>query len=563
MGFQYKDKNKQEEGGWQWTSYSDLFTALSVVFLMMYVVSAMRTGTSGLQKSQAVQKMAKEVEDLREQLRVYNTLKEDYLSKNASEAEADQYAQLMDKLKLLQEENSDEAKKLRAQAQENEQKEQALNKYQQMIRNIINANMVSKGRLKKKDEIISEKQEIITQKDLSLEEQLTDIRQLERTVQDKQKAIQLGQAKIAQVEGNLQEKMQELQKAFATHKLTKQKYNQQIAQLKTKSKEQIEALENQNQQASQELQKMNSQLLDVQSQLVTTQGTLDKEKQRSANLVKDLENSEKSAKAEMDRLNQEFKVKTALATAKLKADLEKQKLSAAEEAKRQAQFQEKLAKEKAELDQKISALNGKMGETQNELKKAQEALAARKTLAKQISDNFKHAGISAEVDGGTGDVYISFDKQYFDTGKADLKPQMVETLKKMIPVYSKSLFQDPKVAKKITSVEIVGFASPTYKGKFVDPESLNPEDRKAVEFNLDLSFQRAKSIFNQIFDTNKMQYANQKDLLPLVKVTGRSFLADGAQGRGLASGISEKDYCSRFECQKSQRVIIKFNMENK
>ena len=119
------------------------------------------------------------------------------------------------------------------------------------------------------------------------------------------------------------------------------------------------------------------------------------------------------------------------------------------------------------------------------------------------------------------------------------------------------------MAKKIKNIEIVGFASPTYQGKYVNPKSLDSRNRKAVDYNLDLSYYRARSIFKYIFDKDKMQYENQKRLLPLVKVTGRSFLAEKSTDRDLSSegDLSSKDFCSLHDCKKAQRVIIKFNLE--
>ena len=91
---------------------------------------------------------------------------------------------------------------------------------------------------------------------------------------------------------------------------------------------------------------------------------------------------------------------------------------------------------------------------------------------------------------------------------------------------------------------------------------MNENDRAAVNYNLDLSYKRAKSIFSYIFDKKNTKYDYQKDLLPLVKVTGRSFLAEGVKGRDIASGLNIKDYCAKYECEKSQKVIIRFNMKD-
>ena len=111
-------------------------------------------------------------------------------------------------------------------------------------------------------------------------------------------------------------------------------------------------------------------------------------------------------------------------------------------------------------------------------------------------------------------------------------------------------------------MEIIGFSSPTYKGRYVDPQSLQDQDRAAVSYNLDLSYNRAKSIFSYMFDKKSMTYQHQKDLLPLVKVTGRSFLAEEVKGRDIASGLAIKDYCAKYNCEKSQKVIIRFNLKD-
>ena len=168
----------------------------------------------------------------------------------------------------------------------------------------------------------------------------------------------------------------------------------------------------------------------------------------------------------------------------------------------------------------------------------------------------------ADVNPKTGDVVLSFGDEYFESSKYDLKPKMRDMLKKFMPIYSDSLLKDQLIAQKIESVEVIGFASPTYQGKYVDPQSLANGDRAAVNYNLDLSYNRAREIFRYIFDQDKLTYKYQKKLLPLVKVTGRSFLAEGVQGRGLEAGLNNADYCKKYNCKKEQKVIIKFNLND-
>ena len=214
-----------------------------------------------------------------------------------------------------------------------------------------------------------------------------------------------------------------------------------------------------------------------------------------------------------------------------------------------------------ELEGKVGALGAQLGATQGELARAQENLNAKKKLSAAIAANFASKGIKAEVDQRSGDVMLAFGDQYFDTGRAELKPKMRSILEKAVPAYSASLFEDPKIAAKIQSVEIVGFASPTYKGKFINPKSLDPADRQAVNFNLDLSYNRARSIFDYVFNKNKMAFKHQQQLLPLVKVTGRSFLSN-EDDRKPAAASSAEDFCRKNDCAKLQRVIIKFSLKD-
>ena len=561
MAFNYKKSEKQSENGMQWTSYSDLFMCLSVVFLLMYVVASVRTGSNEIVNKVESKRLEKENEDLKEQLRVYNTLKDDYLEKGASEEETESYQKLMSKLNLLQEENGEEAKKLREQANDNDQKKRALNKYQQMIRNIIDSNMLSQARIQSREKVIKEKDVVIQEKQTNLEEQLTDIRKLEREVSDRKVEISKSKSTIAQIESSLQKKTAQLQNSFKRQKISKAAMAKQIKKIQNESQSQIAELQQKTKASEAEVTRASAQLAQVSTDLQSAQSTIEQQRAKQAKLLSDLKDAGTKAQQEIDRLAGEFDVKRRLDQQRFQNALNKERLSKAEMGKRQKAFADKMAADKANHSRQLASLQQEKGQVEGQLAQAREQLLAKKKLAEKISKNFAASGIDAEVNQETGDVVISFGKQYFDTGRADLKPAMIQKIEKAMPVYSKSLFEDPKVASKISSVEIIGFASPTYKGKYIDPKSLDPSDRAAVEFNLDLSFQRAKSIFTHIFDTQKMQYPDQKRLLPLVKVTGRSFLAEGAEGRGLASGLGMGEYCKKFDCEKSQKVIIKFNVE--
>jgi len=235
-----------------------------------------------------------------------------------------------------------------------------------------------------------------------------------------------------------------------------------------------------------------------------------------------------------------------------------EKLRVAEEnlaLKAQALEEERLAKENLtkEYGSEKERLSGEIARLSKD----------REDLAKQLQEAFDRAGVqAAEVDKKTGDVVIHFDDQYFGTGKSILRPGMKNILKELLPVYAESLMNNQESAGKLSGIEIIGFASPTFNNRYVDPESLSPEDQEAIKFNLDLSFARARSVFSYAFDSSRFSFNYQKDLLPLVKVSGRSFLAADTSSENRApAGMDADEYCSLYDCKKSQRVEIKFHLK--
>ncbi|MCB0356505.1 MAG: hypothetical protein KDD40_05830, partial [Bdellovibrionales bacterium] len=177
MSFDYdKIKEKQENQSY-WATSSDLFMVLALVFLLLYVVAGLKTSTYSIQKNKEYKRVMELNADLKEQLKVYNTVQQDYLEKQASSEDVKVYKNLMDKLELLQEDAKKEKESLQAQAQENAQKEQALNKYQQLIRNIINSNMLAKTTIQRRDQQIAEVKTESEQKIAELETKYKDVAQ--------------------------------------------------------------------------------------------------------------------------------------------------------------------------------------------------------------------------------------------------------------------------------------------------------------------------------------------------------------------------------------------------
>jgi outer membrane protein OmpA-like peptidoglycan-associated protein len=554
MGF---DHNRQKGHGTQdsmWTSYSDLFLGLSIIFLLLYVTASLKQGTDGIRQQILNQKLSKEADDLRQQIKVYETLKQDYLKQQASASEQGSYEELMDKLSLLQDQAKDEKNKLIDQAKENEKKGMALNKYQQMIRNIINSNLIAKARIKSRDTLIDTRDEEITEK-------TGEISELEETVAQKQVEVKAGVQKIEAMKSQLATRINQLRNSYKAHSMSKEKFEQQQATIKREADARIGALRAVQARTKEELEQATQELVETSSKLNTAEGNVAKLGQEKERLAGELATVDARHQDDLNKIKGDFENQRGKDRSAFDAQLTKEKLSGAQRAAREAQFKADAERKAGELAGKIADLDKKYRDSQGALAKATENLNARKRIAEQIKNNFAKQGVRAEVDGGTGDVMLSFGDQYFESGQAQLKPKMRQILEQAMPAYSSSLFENDKIASKIQSVEIVGFASPTYKGKFVDPKSLDIENRQAVNYNLDLSYNRARSIFNYVFDKEKMKFKHQERLLPLVKVTGRSFLANDKVRDPAAAGGTES-FCRVNDCSKLQRVIIKFTLKD-
>jgi chromosome segregation ATPase len=656
MSFDYEKLKKKQETGEQWASYSDLFMVLSVVFLLLYVVASLRTGTHTLQQQMQNQALAEKAQDLENQIKAYNNLKENYLDKSASDKEQQVYEQLMDKLTLLEDENKEEASALRKKAMENEKKEMALNQYQQIIRNIINSNVLSKSKIKRRDrriasaevtiadqqETIQIKDDTILERDGIIEEKETQISNLDKEVElkksiiakknnviaEKQRilktkqveivklnrdiAVKKGQIKtnkkkISKINRNLAKQIKSLKREQKRRKISKKNFLKKMAKIKAKSKKEINWLNRKNKKikgklyqvnkavstanvqlkkanktiVSQKSQKekldrelnsvqsqkaaLDAELTKVQSEVVATKAELEKTKSTFQQQVASLEGQKSTLEQQRNKLqNQKNLLKSQKKELKqINSKLAKVNTKLDKDKKQLTKVSKKLEKEKVKLAEEKTQLKTEKKQLSKDLKKAQEIINAKKSLAKQISKNFKKAGIEASVDPGTGEVVLAFGNSYFDNGKAHLKGSMKSTLNKFMPIYAESIFKDPKIASKIKSVDIIGFSSPTYAGRYVNPNSLAGKDKQAIEYNTNLSIERAKSVFKHIIDTDKLKYQRQNQITPLLKVSGRSYFSGALKGRAPAKEMSKKEFCSLYDCKKEQRVIIRFELDHR
>jgi chromosome segregation ATPase len=549
MAFNY-EKNKQSHSGDSfWTSYSDLFLGLSCIFLLLYVTSSLRTGTDAIQAQAETQKLTMKVEELNRQLEAYESIKKDYME-TAPKDEQQEYKELMDKLVLLQDEAKSERDRLAQESNENQKKAVALNKYQQMIRNIMNANKVGKSRIATRDDIIVDK-------NTEIDKQKQELAGLESDVATKQKQLADSQAKIDEAGAALAAKKKQLRHALESNKITKSVYKKQVKTIEEQNATKLAQLGNEMSRYNQQLSSAHEKLTQLNQALASTQNQLEK---TGAELNAKAGEAD-ALKSQIAGLKSGFEKDRANERVAFENKLKKEKLNGAERARREAAFRAAAEKKASEVAGKLAGLQGKLKDTEGALSKAKEEIDARKAIAAEIKNSFARAGVKADVDMGTGEVILDFGDAYFDNGSANLSGQMKTVLQKAMPAYGRSLFSDPKLAGKIGSVEIIGFASPTFQGRFIDPNSTAPADREALKYNMDLSYRRANAIFQYVLDGKTPDFDHQHDLLALMKVSGRSFLETmKVQSRNVANAA---DFCKLNDCKKAQRVIIRFSMDGK
>lgn len=564
-----KLQKKQEQGDSFWTSYADLATVQSVLFLLLYSAATLRTTSISLSQKMVTLEKQQEIEALEQQIKAYEVLKEDYLTKGASAQEKEMYEKVLTQMQLLEEKARREKEDQLAKATANAEKEKGLNQYQSIIKNIINANVLAQSKLKKRDDIIAKKTKSISE--------------LKKNIREREQLIDANNREISQINKKLHKSIEEVKYAYRSKANSKRKAEQEIARLKADSVRQIHTLQSKNREASQQLDEAKNMIVAKTQLLKQKENEVSKLAEEKSKILGDLERKEHTYQRSMADLEATHRAVLARERKVFEDGLKKEKLTSAAQLERERQYRTKVEQEKAAFNSKMGELTSQLRDTQkaihesetrykdsiNKLATAKGGLerqlaaiqqrdAEKRKVADEIRKNFARAGINADINMRTGEVTIHFGEEYFDYGSAELKNGMMTVLRKAIPIYAKSLLSDSKIAQKVNSVEIIGFASPTYRGKYVNPKDLGPEARHAVNYNMDLSYQRAKSIFEYVFDTKQMRYSHQKDLLSLTKVSGLSYLRSQSAGD---STLSDAEYCEKYDCAKSQKVLIKFNFD--
>lgn len=130
----------------------------------------------------------------------------------------------------------------------------------------------------------------------------------------------------------------------------------------------------------------------------------------------------------------------------------------------------------------------------------------REQLLTKLQEDFKANKIAVTVDQRNGTIAIK-DSILFDSGKSKLSEEGIAFLKRMIPVYAKSLFSKPYARREVTRILVEGHT-----------DRDGPDD-----YNWKLSVRRSLSVTSYIL-SDEMEFPLKKQLGKRLLCAGRGEL---------------------------------------
>lgn len=482
------------------SSYSDLFAAISFCFLFLYVVATLQGSIDHMQQQRE--------STVAQQKKIDAVIEKYEKLLAAHQLEKDKYLETAQETEKKAYEEA--LKNLHHLSSQEETRKQ------QLAREL--------GEAEEKAKALSDYQQLIkniVESNLALKQKVAD-----KELQLEQNKIEFEQKTKDRYKGELKYQVKQAKK------LAQQEFEAKLAEEKARFEASLQEQEGAKSAQLQELEsRYQQEVASVRSEKARTQQEKSQLKTQLAKLAKEREEAirqlEDSHSSRVAQLEGQFKTREE----QLQATAQR-----AQESAKTAQYNLAKARAKEEI---------------------------HKAIVSSLEREFAKNGISATIDRSTGEVTLNFLKVYFDLGQHQLKSEMEVDLAKFMPSYAKAIFSDKRNAAAIDHIEVIGFASPTYDKKYVDPSTLKAQSLDAVSYNLDLSYKRAKSIFKHIFNQKKLNYEHQDEIFRLTKVSGRSFLeGEAAGGRMPASGrLSREEYCAQFDCKKQQKVVIKFHLK--
>ncbi|MBQ49982.1 MAG: hypothetical protein CMP10_21560 [Zetaproteobacteria bacterium] len=546
----------QDSSGSVWTSFSDLFTSLAIIFLIMFVVVGLK---HSLAKFQSLQ-VNKQYKDFVEG----KVPQEDRIRAQESEVLLEDSLAEMESVQKVIEERSREI------ADFTQQMESHRNMVENILRDQKNKSAAYEAIEKsaaEKDVKISEQQENVMQLNEMIEKLQNNLQNRERKITDMTSEVKQTQGLKSKVE-KLNSVISDQKNILANNKQVLTENNQTIENLNLKianSDATVQSYVHENDSLKQKIKELRSTVREKNMALDTEKSTvrgLDMKlnTKLSSNKALGVENGKlKDKLSDISNIvvmrDEEIK--------KLNDDLVKEREKTGE-LDLAVKDREKNLKLKdfanQDLNKELTDLSAAMENKDDEIKKLQTQSyhkKLRKKIATKMADRFKNLGIDVALDKKTGKIYLRSDESYlFANASSALQKEMEDKLQTVIPVYAEELLGDPKISHLITEINIVGHASPSYKKQPVDPHLASGD---AYKFNLKLSLNRANAVADYVFDKEFGSFQNKNQFRRLVSVSGVGFSKpihkQDTVGKNYAPGR-----CGVYDCKMSRRVEIGFGL---
>ncbi len=542
-----EDQTPKDDGS-VWASYSDLFTNVAIIFLVMFVFALLKSGISKMETA-LVKKQHQE------ELKGKLTQKEIEISKQKIK-KVEASIKDMQKVETLVDEKIKEIQQF---AKSMEQNKIILNELieeqrkKDSLLNTVNKTIVQK------EELIKSLQEETKKLDEQIKSNETNKIAIEENLKKSEKRSEKVLAQLKDLESELQKQ--------SKSKNEKELEIKNLNHLVSSNQITIENLERQNNEFAERIKRSEKASRDLQenkSMLESRISDFNQSKYKMEKMVSQLEK----------RLNEENQ----------KGENLLQKIGQANNL--QNELKETIGKLNQNIDTKMMEINhlkglhqksladtgkveGQLKETQDKMRNLGKALMdmkgkLRSSVADSLKRKFDSQNLDVLVDKDSGNITLLMNDNFlFKKNSYELSEKAQLTLSKIAPIYSEVIFGDPHLMGKVENIEITGHASPSYKKNYIDPKIDHPE---AYGHNLRLSAQRAASIANYMVGKAIGQYQHKNQLKDSIYAIGRSYVSPIEKtktiSRGLASVDQGNDFCGPYDCELSQRVEIGFRLKD-
>ncbi len=545
-----EEKKSQEKQG-VWTSNSDLFMAIAVVFLIMFVFAMI---AAQIQKAEVVnenikkekfqegkipeQQIAQEKKDKIDLVAsITNINDQQKIIKKDLKFMAKLSETLQDKKKLflgLQAKHSKRNKEL---------KTASVKIDQQKVRIAhLEEDLTEKSKKLK----ISQKK--MATQSTTIEKEDSQIKKLTTEGRDKDNAIK----SLSNNKRKIERKMAKQAALIKAYKAKLEKDNQKIAKLNQRIEENNTKIQNKQSltgEIEENIGRFENSLAESTGKGKSLSSQLSDQKGRYNKLMGKLDQTSKQLGSASNEVGK-FKDQGDQLQEGIKGQ-EIKNIALQKKAKKSTNKLEKISleleKAKQQLDnreQSIAALNEELKKIQNN----------DKILANRIGKDMQDAGIELFVDPQSGMLILRLDNSFlFKRNSSELTEMAKSKVKEILPKYANSLFSDRKTRARISTVSITGYASPRFKGKYVDPFVFESE---SYNYNLELSYRRAQEVASYIFGNEIGDFPHKQTLRTKAQVSGKGYMSPiKAESE---NSVEDKAKCGEYNCSKSRRVEISF-----